>query len=97
MTTVGDAGAPGADLATLVQHITGATSAAALAQTLRTFAPDEHRELVLAGMLPGMQDPLALLNIEANTLGVLFILCVRRVDGVGFGTDERRTGRRGCS
>jgi hypothetical protein len=72
-----DAGSSLLDLAAVVQHIASAQTAQdllALAHTLRTFAPDEQREHILAGVLPGAQDPLPLLNIHANTLGVLYIL-----------------------
>lgn len=47
-----------------------------VAQILRTFAPTEVREIVLASLLPGPQDPLALLDIRAHTLLLLFILYV---------------------
>jgi COP9 signalosome complex subunit 3 len=64
------------DLATIVQHITNAQpgSLSSLAHILKTFAPEDQRDAVLGGLLPGAQDPLALLNPRINTLGYLYIL-----------------------
>lgn len=36
-------------------------------------------ESILASVLPGGQDPLSVLDVQANTLGYLFILCVQAV------------------
>lgn len=65
------------DLATIVQHITNAQPAqlSSLAHTLKTFAQGEdQRDAILGGLLPGAQDPLAILNPGVNTLGYLYIL-----------------------
>jgi COP9 signalosome complex subunit 3 len=64
------------DLATVVQHITNANPASmsTLAQSLKSFAPEEQRDAILGGLLPGAQDPLAILDPRANTLGYLYIL-----------------------
>jgi hypothetical protein len=64
------------DLATVVQHITNAqpTNINALAHMLRSFDKDEQRDAILGGLLPGAQDPLAILNPRTNTLGYLYIL-----------------------
>ncbi|KAF8438901.1 hypothetical protein L210DRAFT_3403119 [Boletus edulis BED1] len=48
-----------------------------LNQHLKTFAPKEVRDVVLASLLPDGQDPLGVLDIQANTLGILHILAAR--------------------
>jgi hypothetical protein len=78
--------ATGADqpvsLETIIQQITTPTVAlSSLAHTLRTFAPAEIRETILASILPGGQDPLELLDPSVNTLGLLYLLYVpKRVE-----------------
>jgi COP9 signalosome complex subunit 3 len=68
---------PTPSLESLIQHITApGANPASLAHTLRTFAPLEVREVILASLLPGPQDPLALLDPSVNTVGLLFILYV---------------------
>jgi hypothetical protein len=66
------------DLATVVQHITSAQpgSYAGLAHQLKSFGTEEQKDAILGGLLPGAQDPLALLHPRINTLGYLYILCV---------------------
>ncbi|PFH47424.1 hypothetical protein AMATHDRAFT_67796 [Amanita thiersii Skay4041] len=48
-----------------------------LAHALRSLPARESRDTVLAGLLPGGQDPLAALDVQMNTLGVLYILSAR--------------------
>ncbi|KAI6041998.1 hypothetical protein EDC04DRAFT_2664219, partial [Pisolithus marmoratus] len=64
-------------LMNVITAITTATSAPHLSQYLKNFAPKEVREVVLASMLPEGQDPLTILDIQANTLGILYILSAR--------------------
>ena len=45
-----------------------------LSHTLRHGLPKESRDAILAGILPGGQDPLGALDVRHNTLGVLWIL-----------------------
>jgi COP9 signalosome complex subunit 3 len=73
-------------LVDLIQQVTTpGANLASVAQTLRTFAPADVREIVLAGLLPGPQDPLALLDVRAHTLPLLFILSARLVAAVTGG------------
>lgn len=58
----------------ILSDITATTHIHALNQTLRGCAPKDVREPMLASMLPGGQDPLTVLDIQRNTLGVLYIL-----------------------
>lgn len=58
----------------ILSDITSATHLHALNQTLRGFAPKDVREPMLASLLPGNQDPLAVLHSQRNTLGILYIL-----------------------
>lgn len=70
-----DAAPPTASLGAALQHImTPGVAPGALAHALRTLAPAEVRDTMLGGLLPGAQDPLALLDPQTHTLGVLFIL-----------------------
>lgn len=64
-------------LMNVITAITTATSPPHLSQYLKNFAPKEVREVVLASMLPEGQDPLAILDIQANTLGILYTLSAR--------------------
>ena len=45
-----------------------------LSHALRNALPKESRDVILAGILPGGQDPLGALDVRSNTLGVLWIL-----------------------
>lgn len=56
--------------------ITTATSPSQLNHNLKSFAPKEVREVVLASLLSDGQDPLTVLDIQVNTLGILYILLV---------------------
>jgi len=58
----------------VIAAITTATSAFQLNHSLKTFAPKDIREVILASFLPDGQDPLSVLDIQANTLGILYIL-----------------------
>ncbi|KAJ8701401.1 hypothetical protein PTI98_000191 [Pleurotus ostreatus] len=68
---------PSGSLDSIIQQITTSNNIRALDQTLRNSLPKEARETILASMLPGGQDPLAILDPRANTLGVLYILSAR--------------------
>ena len=48
-----------------------------LSSYLKTFAPKEVRETILASTLGSGQDPLSVLDPHRNTLGYLYILYVR--------------------
>lgn len=61
-------------LDTILNQITTSNSSAALAHTLRNAIPKEARETILSSMLSGGQDPLSVLDVRQNTLGVLWIL-----------------------
>lgn len=58
----------------VIAAITTATSPSQLNHNLKTFAPKEVREVIFASFLPDGQDPLSVLDIQANTLGILYIL-----------------------
>lgn len=76
-------------LTDLLQQVTApGANPASVAQTLRTFAPADIREIVLSNLLPGPQDPLAHLDIQTHTLPILFILSARLTEsatGAGGG------------
>jgi COP9 signalosome complex subunit 3 len=61
-------------LVNIITAITTAASPSYLNQQLKTFAPKEVRDVILASLLPDGQDPLSVLDIQANTLGILHIL-----------------------
>jgi len=65
--------APSLDV--VVVEITNVTNYAQLSHTLRTFAPNDVRDTVLAGSLTNGQDPLTVLDFTQHTVGVLHILC----------------------
>ncbi|KAG6845052.1 hypothetical protein H0H87_001389 [Tephrocybe sp. NHM501043] len=67
--------APGLD--TILTQITTTNNAGALNHTLRTTLPKETRDTILAGMLGSGQDPLSVLDMRENTVGVLWILAAR--------------------
>ncbi|KAF9008215.1 hypothetical protein BDQ17DRAFT_1349559 [Cyathus striatus] len=60
----------------LLQILTTSNNIQALAHTLRGI-PRETSSLVWASPLSSGQDPLDVLDVRANTLGVLYILCAR--------------------
>ncbi|KAG1839362.1 hypothetical protein F4604DRAFT_1885307 [Suillus subluteus] len=61
----------------IVATITSASSPSQLNQYLRSCTSKDVKEVLLASILPGSQDPLALLNARDHTLGMLYILSVR--------------------
>lgn len=67
--------APSLDV--VVVEITNANNYAQLSHSLRTFAPNDVRDTILAGPLTSGQDPLTVLDISHHTIGVFHILCVR--------------------
>ena len=58
----------------VVNQVTGATSVAQLSHTLKNGISKEAREALLISFLSNGQDPLAVLDVQAHTLGVLYIL-----------------------
>lgn len=62
----------------LVQQITASNNIEALGHTLRTpgGSGKDVREFILASPLSSGQDPLSVLDLRNNTLGVLYILYV---------------------
>jgi COP9 signalosome complex subunit 3 len=67
--------APSLDV--VVVEITNANNYSQLSHLLRTFAPNDVRDTILAGPLTNGQDPLTVLDIAQHTIGVLYILYVR--------------------
>ncbi|KAJ4495800.1 hypothetical protein C8J55DRAFT_553560 [Lentinula edodes] len=63
----------------LIQQITTSNNLEALAHTLRTSGASgrDVREFILASSLSSGQDPLSVLDIRNNTLGVMYILSAR--------------------
>jgi COP9 signalosome complex subunit 3 len=60
----------------IINQITTANNAAVLNHTLRNAIPKESRETIFSSALAGGQDPLAVLDMRQNTLGVLYIMQV---------------------
>lgn len=58
----------------LLTQITTANNTAALNHTLKNFASKDVRDTILASTLSSGQDPLGVLDVVGNTLGVLYIL-----------------------
>ncbi|KAI1791382.1 hypothetical protein LXA43DRAFT_1011288 [Ganoderma leucocontextum] len=72
------AGASGHGLPSLDDVLTQITTHSPnLASYLRSFAPREVRETILASTLGSGQDPLTVLDPQRNTLGFLYILSAR--------------------
>lgn len=67
--------APSLDV--VVVEITNTNNYSQLSHSLRTFAPNDVRDTILAGPLSNGQDPLTVLDIAQHTIGVLHILCAR--------------------
>jgi COP9 signalosome complex subunit 3 len=61
-------------LDSIINQITMANNVAALNHTLRNAIPKESRDAILSSALAGGQDPLAVLDMRQNTLGVLYIM-----------------------
>ncbi|TFK47638.1 hypothetical protein OE88DRAFT_782487 [Heliocybe sulcata] len=64
-------------LEALIAQITSHNDPQALNHMLRTFAPKEVKETILGSLLPGGADPLQALDVEVNTLGILYLLSAR--------------------
>ena len=63
-----------ASLGDVLTRITSESNPQSLNAYLKTFAPKDVRETILASILPGSQDPLSVLDPQHNTLGCLYIL-----------------------
>ncbi|KAJ6541628.1 hypothetical protein B0H19DRAFT_958820 [Mycena capillaripes] len=61
----------------ILNEITTTNNLAALNHTLKNGLPKESRETILASPLASGQDPLTVLDMRQNTLGVLYILSAR--------------------
>jgi COP9 signalosome complex subunit 3 len=62
----------------VVVEITNANNYSQLSHSLRTFAPNDVRDTILAGPLANGHDPLTVLDIAQHTVGILYILCARQ-------------------
>jgi COP9 signalosome complex subunit 3 len=58
----------------ILNQITTTNSIAALNQMLRTALPRDVRDSILASPLASGQDPLSVLDVRTNTLGILYIV-----------------------
>lgn len=65
-----------ASLDDVLTHVTTTTNPSSLNLYLKSFAPKEVRDSILASLLGSGQDPLTVLDPERNTLGYLYILYV---------------------
>ena len=63
-------------LDSLLTQITTSDNPAALNHVLKNFAPKDVRDTILASTLSDGGDPLTVLDVVQNTIGVLYILCV---------------------
>ncbi|KAJ7083343.1 hypothetical protein B0H15DRAFT_850641 [Mycena belliarum] len=61
----------------ILNEITTTNNLAALNHTLKNGLPKESRETILSSPLASGQDPLTVLDLRQNTLGVLYILSAR--------------------
>ncbi|KAJ7135304.1 hypothetical protein C8R46DRAFT_1114206 [Mycena filopes] len=61
----------------ILNEITTTTNLASLNHTLRNGLPKESRETILSSPLASAQDPLLVLDMRENTLGVLYIMSAR--------------------
>ncbi|CDO75711.1 hypothetical protein BN946_scf184493.g9 [Trametes cinnabarina] len=66
-----------ASLDDVLNQITTTSSSSSLNQYLKSFAPKESRDTILASTLSSGQDPLSVLDPRSNTLGFLYILSAR--------------------
>ncbi|KAF8066863.1 hypothetical protein FPV67DRAFT_1417482 [Lyophyllum atratum] len=64
-------------LDSIINQITTSNNVAALNHTLRNAIPKESRDTILSSPLANNQDPLTILDMRENTLGVLYILAAR--------------------
>ncbi len=62
----------------VLQQLTTSTNINSLHHYLKSFAPKESRDIILASTLSSGQDPLSVLDPQRNTLGFLYILYVHR-------------------
>ena len=60
----------------ILHHITTSNNHAALNHTIRSALPKDVRDPILASPLATGQDPLSVLDVRENTLGMLYIMCV---------------------
>ncbi|KAI0772311.1 hypothetical protein BD413DRAFT_544080 [Trametes elegans] len=66
-----------ASLEDVLQHITTNNNPSVLNHYLKSFAPKEVRDTILASTLSNAEDPLLALDPQENTLGFLYILSAR--------------------
>ncbi|KAF7304915.1 PCI domain-containing protein [Mycena kentingensis (nom. inval.)] len=69
--------APELSLDRILNEITTNTNLNTLNNILKTSLPKESRDTILSSALASGQDPLAVLDVHQNTLGVLYILSAR--------------------
>lgn len=58
----------------ILTQITISNNVQALSHTLRHSLPKDARDTILASSLASGQDPLSVLDMKTNTLGVLYIM-----------------------
>lgn len=80
MNTAGSSQTAGsfASLDDVLHQLTTSTNLNNLHHYLKSFAPKESRDIILASTLSSGQDPLSVLDPQRNTLGYLYILYVHR-------------------
>lgn len=68
----------GVSIDSLLADITsaGVSGSPELAHHLKNYGAKETRELIFASLLQSGQDPLTVLDVQNNTLGYLYLLCV---------------------
>jgi COP9 signalosome complex subunit 3 len=66
--------APDLSLDRLLTEITTTNNFSTLNHTLKNGLPKESRETILSSALASGQDPLMILDMRQNTLGVLYIM-----------------------
>lgn len=62
------------NLDAIIGQITTSNNLVALNHTLKNFAPKDVRDTILASTLSNGQDPLTVLHLGNNTLGIIYIL-----------------------
>jgi COP9 signalosome complex subunit 3 len=83
------------DLDTLIAQFTTSTNTRQINDFLKNI-PNDTREVILASTLSSGQDPLGILDVRVNSLGVLYILCVfleRLYPVIGFPDGRGRSAR----
>ena len=58
----------------IINQITTSNNILVLNHTLRNAIPKESRDTIFSSPLAGGQDPLSVLDMKQNTLGVLYIM-----------------------